>query len=168
MYAIFQSGASDPERNVAGGIGSSSTFRFDLLIRGIIGEFAPMRFPPRLPTPGLPREELVLQRLPSRIITATDSKQLGIVEVLPGEFLECADDFALGPAEIEVLPMLVSVSQIVFLHEFRERTVCNDQSVVAAAGQQRFRVSLGSGRGRLAGRQWLAARKPIVAACDFR
>ena len=73
MHAVFQSGVR-PQASRRGRKRLVIDVQIDLLIRGIIGEFAPVRFPPRLPTPGLPRQEPSLQRLPSRIITAMQSR----------------------------------------------------------------------------------------------
>ena len=106
----------------------------DLLIGGVVRELSPVRLPPRLPYPGVPREESALERLPVWIIAAAEPIELGIIETLTGKLSERTEDFALGPPEIEVPPPPHTAFQVVFLHELRQLCVLNDQSVIATGG----------------------------------
>ena len=134
-----------PQGLSGGGQRLVGDLQIDLLIRGIVGERPPVLLPPRLPSLRLSGVDAALQDLPPRVFAETHAEQLGVVEILPGQAVECADDLTPGPPQVEVRPSLSSI-QIVRLHEVGQSLVADDQPVVAAAGEQGLRDGPDEGR----------------------
>ena len=142
-------------------------FQVDLLIRGVIGEVACVRFPPGLPSSGLPGEgwRWSLAVAGHRCDRCPNSS--GSPKSCPVIF-RSADDFTFGPAEMEVRHHPWSVPQVVFLHKFRERRSSDDQSVVAAARKKRLRHRPDQCGDSSRVADGSPPRNLIVAASDFR
>ena len=119
--------------------------QIDLLIRGIVGELPPVRLPPRLPSLRLSGEDAALQDLPPWVLAEAHAEQLGVIEILPGQAVERADDLTHGPSQVEIRPSF-SLVQIVRLHEVGQSLVADDQPVIAAAGEQGLRDGPDEGR----------------------
>src|SRR5262249_6622452 len=68
----------------------------DLLIRRIVGELPPVRLPPRLPALRLAPVKAALQDLPPAVLTETHAQHFAVIEILPGQAVQRADDLTLG------------------------------------------------------------------------
>ena len=69
-------------------------------------------------------KELALHGSAAGILAAADPIELVVTEVLAGQFVEGAENFAHGTTEVEVLT--AAVAEVVSLHEGREIGVRDD------------------------------------------
>src|SRR5947209_11392068 len=103
-----------PETLRGGGQWLVGDVQIDFLIRRIVGEFPPVRLPPRLPALRLSQVDAALQDLPPWIFAETHVEQLGVIKILPAQAVQRAEDLPHRSSPREVQPSR-SFVQVVLL-----------------------------------------------------